>query len=210
LADRTNGDSNSHAEDPPRPDVSIPPAADVPPRLWTFLAAVTALIATLMSIPAAATTFTPESGSVDWKGPSGWQKTLWVIAFCLGTLSMCFRRHFIEGRARAWLANRTDTCERRHHHCPHRFSRLGMAELRPGRQRLVSKHDASDTKTAYMRQWPLTGCGQSDRGTVRRRRLPAVRPDELERRLRERLDALGPAPRAELLHVLMLPFLWIG
>jgi hypothetical protein len=32
-----------------------------------------------------------------------------------------------------------------------------------------------------------------------------VRPDELDRRLRERLDALGPAPRAELLHVLMLP-----
>jgi hypothetical protein len=32
-----------------------------------------------------------------------------------------------------------------------------------------------------------------------------VRPDELERRLRERLDALGPAPRAELLHVLMFP-----
>jgi hypothetical protein len=32
-----------------------------------------------------------------------------------------------------------------------------------------------------------------------------VRPDELERRLRERLDALGPAPRAELLHVLILP-----
>jgi hypothetical protein len=30
-------------------------------------------------------------------------------------------------------------------------------------------------------------------------------PDELERRLWERLDALGPAPRAELLHVLMLP-----
>jgi hypothetical protein len=30
-------------------------------------------------------------------------------------------------------------------------------------------------------------------------------PDELERRLRERLDVLGPAPRAELLHVLMLP-----
>ena len=35
--------------------------------------------------------------------------------------------------------------------------------------------------------------------------LPTVRPDQLERRLRERLDALGPAPRAELLHVLMLP-----
>jgi hypothetical protein len=32
-----------------------------------------------------------------------------------------------------------------------------------------------------------------------------VRPDELERRLRARLDALGPASRAELLHVLMLP-----
>ena len=31
--------------------------------------------------------------------------------------------------------------------------------------------------------------------------LPTVRPDELERRLQERLDALGPA---ELLHVLML------
>ena len=33
----------------------------------------------------------------------------------------------------------------------------------------------------------------------------AVRPDQLEGRLRARLDALGPAPRAELLHVLMLP-----
>jgi hypothetical protein len=32
-----------------------------------------------------------------------------------------------------------------------------------------------------------------------------MRPDELERRIRKRLDALGPAPRAELLHVLMLP-----
>jgi hypothetical protein len=32
-----------------------------------------------------------------------------------------------------------------------------------------------------------------------------MRPDDLERRFRERLDALGPAPRAELLHVLMLP-----
>jgi hypothetical protein len=32
-----------------------------------------------------------------------------------------------------------------------------------------------------------------------------MRPDELERRLRQRLDALGPAPRAELLRVLMLP-----
>jgi hypothetical protein len=32
-----------------------------------------------------------------------------------------------------------------------------------------------------------------------------MRPDEVERRLRARLDALGPAPRAELLHVLTLP-----
>jgi hypothetical protein len=37
------------------------------------------------------------------------------------------------------------------------------------------------------------------------RYLPAVRPDELELRQQERLDALGPAPCAELLHVLMLP-----
>jgi hypothetical protein len=29
-----------------------------------------------------------------------------------------------------------------------------------------------------------------------------MRPDQLERRLRERLDALGPALRAKLLHVL--------
>jgi hypothetical protein len=32
-----------------------------------------------------------------------------------------------------------------------------------------------------------------------------MRPDQLEDLLRVRLDALGPAPRAELLHVLMLP-----
>jgi hypothetical protein len=32
-----------------------------------------------------------------------------------------------------------------------------------------------------------------------------MRPDQLERRLRDRLNALGPARRAELLHVLMLP-----
>jgi len=32
-----------------------------------------------------------------------------------------------------------------------------------------------------------------------------MRPDELELQLRARLVALGPAPRAELLHVLMLP-----
>ena len=32
-----------------------------------------------------------------------------------------------------------------------------------------------------------------------------MRPVELEKQRLERLDALGPAPRAELLHVLMLP-----
>jgi hypothetical protein len=32
-----------------------------------------------------------------------------------------------------------------------------------------------------------------------------MRLDDLERQLRSRLDSLGPAPRAELLHVLMLP-----
>jgi hypothetical protein len=37
--------------------------------------------------------------------------------------------------------------------------------------------------------------------TVRRRSPGAMRPDELERRLQERLDALGPAPRAELRHL---------
>jgi hypothetical protein len=31
-----------------------------------------------------------------------------------------------------------------------------------------------------------------------------MRPDELKRQLRERLDALGPAHRAELLHIPML------
>ena len=33
----------------------------------------------------------------------------------------------------------------------------------------------------------------------------SVGPEKLERRLQERLDAIGPASRAELLHVLMLP-----
>ena len=36
-------------------------------------------------------------------------------------------------------------------------------------------------------------------------RLALVDLGRVERVLRERLDALGPAPRAELLHVLMLP-----
>ena len=32
-----------------------------------------------------------------------------------------------------------------------------------------------------------------------------MRPNEREKQRQERLDAIGPAPRAELLHVLMLP-----
>src|SRR4029453_3501753 len=51
----------------------------------------------------------------------------------------------------------------------------------------------------YLAGTPVAGM------TVERRSLPAVPPHEIERPLRERLDALGPAPRAELLHVLMLP-----
>lgn len=52
---------------------------------------------------------------------------------------------------------------------------------------------------------------QGPRGPVRQagRRCHDValcmRPDELERRLQRRLGALGPAPRAELPHVLMFP-----
>jgi hypothetical protein len=43
------------------------------------------------------------------------------------------------------------------------------------------------------------------RRPVRADDLRDVRSNELERRPQERLDALGPAPRAELLHVVMLP-----
>jgi hypothetical protein len=51
-----------------------------------------------------------------------------------------------------------------------------------------------------------TGIPQRSRAFWRRRNLRfTMRADELEKQLRERLDALGPAPRAELLHVLMLP-----
>ena len=32
-----------------------------------------------------------------------------------------------------------------------------------------------------------------------------MRPDELKKQRQERLEALGPAPRAELLHIPMLP-----
>jgi hypothetical protein len=39
---------------------------------------------------------------------------------------------------------------------------------------------------------------------IPRARRNTMRPDELERRLRERLDALGPAPRAELLPLVTL------
>jgi hypothetical protein len=48
--------------------------------------------------------------------------------------------------------------------------------------------------------WRGAALGVTPTDTLARMRL-----DELENRLRERLDALGPAPRAELLHFLMLP-----
>ena len=46
---------------------------------------------------------------------------------------------------------------------------------------------------------------QRPRVTPRLDTLRAVRPDELEVQIRKRLNALPPAPRAEPLHVLMLP-----
>jgi hypothetical protein len=48
-------------------------------------------------------------------------------------------------------------------------------------------------------------CRYARRGSGCDLGIGAVRPDEFEPRLRQRLDAFGPAPRAELLHVLMLP-----
>ena len=53
-----------------------------------------------------------------------------------------------------------------------------------------------------MTSWGLSGVSGALVAVVLSR---AMRPDQPEQRLRERLDALGPAPRAELLHVLMLP-----
>jgi hypothetical protein len=35
--------------------------------------------------------------------------------------------------------------------------------------------------------------------------IPPIRPHQLERRIRPRLDAISPAARAELLHALMFP-----
>ena len=62
---------------------------------------------------------------------------------------------------------------------------------------------------ATRRHASFPGRPRDGRGTSARRSAeelePLLRPDEQERRLRERLDALGPVPRAELLHVLMLP-----
>jgi hypothetical protein len=49
--------------------------------------------------------------------------------------------------------------------------------------------------------------GQARRhaGDGSRRSLPQLGPTSLERRQQQRLDALGPAPRAELPYVLRLP-----
>ena len=84
--------------------------------------------------------------------------------------------------------------------------------LQRGLPHSTGKSNQDDPPT----RWPFNGQGVSRPGTIEGPRLPlrcdsgtmslpTVRPDELETRLRERLDALGPAPGAELLHVLMLP-----
>ena len=63
----------------------------------------------------------------------------------------------------------------------------------------------SEVRTHYLahRLWPPSTA------LARRHFCASVRScgpgKTVERQLRERLDALGPAPRAELLHVLMLP-----
>ena len=73
-----------------------------------------------------------------------------------------------------------------------------------GEVQFVDPVNKSTVVYAVVRECIRTGTLET-RATVRPRSLQPVRPDQLERRLWERLDALGPAPRAELLHVLMLP-----
>ena len=57
-------------------------------------------------------------------------------------------------------------------------------------------------------RWRAHVASSEWRGRLIPRRVPATNPHgrgAFERQLRARLDALGPTPRAELLHVLMLP-----
>jgi hypothetical protein len=84
---------------------------------------------------------------------------------------------------------------------PHSTSRSG-GEMGPGHRPRGSRRLGDWCGSARVRH-PRTS--RPDRHRAGRERRYLMRPDELERRLRERLDALGPAPRAELLHVLMLP-----
>src|SRR4029450_1502501 len=81
----------------------------------------------------------------------------------------------------------------------------GMTRVRRGIFRLIgSSPDAVPTRPASARTESDWSMIDHHLGAVRAS-LRVVRPDRLERELRKRLDALGPAPRAELLHVLMLP-----
>jgi hypothetical protein len=68
---------------------------------------------------------------------------------------------------------------------------------RPRRIELVPFPLLSDVYSTVTRSLALM--------SPRRIRVSPVTFEDVEKALRERLDALGPAPRAELLHVLMLP-----
>lgn len=70
---------------PPPPPVRAPKR---PPGLLSFGATLTAVVATGMSLPAAATAMTPASGLPGWQGPSGWQEDLRAFAFVIGASSM--------------------------------------------------------------------------------------------------------------------------
>ena len=73
-------------------------------------------------------------------------------------------------------------------------------------QRVSGSTRLSRPRPIDERHWRQFGGGC--RGNSSRTRVPAfalVNLKQVERQLRQRLDALGPAPRAELLHVLMLP-----
>ena len=61
------------------------------------------------------------------------------------------------------------------------------------------------TVSPYADERYLLSRRASEPGVLARASPPTVRPDELERRLRARRDCSQAGPRAELLHVLMLP-----
>lgn len=73
-----------------------------------------------------------------------------------------------------------------------------------GIPRLAGDTDDENLKLSAVRN-RLNQSRRAAIGVGRRATSPRVRPDDLERRLRARLDALGPAPRADILHVLRFP-----